>query len=247
MRGIDELVDVDEPAWPELQGMFGASSVPVQVLPGDIDEGRRCLLQMQVSARSVLGALALGTGGVLVDDGWLRVFGGGSASASASVSDGRLPSLAQVNRFPTEFDPGWHPATGLVVGHDIVGGVFALNGGDPAAAGRPGAPGRMTYFTPGTLEWEAMEMGHSGWVSWLLSGRLEVFYDGMRWPGWREEAAALAFGQGLSVYPFLWSEEAHADLAATRRRPVPMREVLGVAADFARQMGPADPGFLGDA
>lgn len=242
MRGIDELVNVDDPAWPELQGVLSASSVPVQVLPGDINEGRRCLLQMQVTGRSVLGALALHTGGLLVDDGWVRVFGGGSGS----VADGRLPSLAQVNRFPTDFDPGWHPATGLVVGHDIVGGVFALNGGDPAAAGRPGAPGQMTYFAPDALEWEAMEMGHSGWVSWLLSGRLETFYDGMRWPGWREETAALAVGQGLSVYPFLWSEEAHADLAATSRRPVPMREVLGVAADFARQMGPSEPGFLGD-
>ncbi|MGW6411732.1 DUF2625 domain-containing protein [Streptomyces vinaceus] len=240
MRGIDELVSVDDPAWPELQGIVGASPVPVQVLPRDIDEGRRCLLQMQVSAGSVLGALALNTGGLLVDNGWVRVFGGGS------VADGRLPSLAQANRFPTDFDPGWHPATGLVVGHDIVGGVFALNGGDPAAAGRPGAPGQMTYFAPDALEWEAMAMGHSGWVSWLLSGRLETFYDGMRWPGWREETAAVAVQQGLSVYPFLWSAEAQADLAATSRRPVPMREVLGVAADFARQMGPSDPGFLGD-
>ncbi|MFI5671088.1 DUF2625 domain-containing protein [Streptomyces sp. NPDC051704] len=242
MRGIDELVNVDDPAWPELQGILRASSVPVEVLPGDVNEGRRCLLQMQVTGRSVLGALALHTGGLLLDNGWLRVFGGGSAS----VTDGQLPSLAQVNRFPTDFAPGWHPATGLVVGHDILGGVFALNGGDPAAAGRPGAPGQMTYFAPDTLEWEAMEMGHSGWVSWLLSGALETFYDGMRWPGWREETAALAFEQGLSVYPFLWSKEAHADLAATSRRPVPMREVLGVAADFARQMGPSDPGFLGD-
>lgn len=195
--------------------MVGASSVPVQVLPGDIDEGRRCLLQLQVSARSMLGALALNTGGLLVDNGWVRVFGGGSGSGS--VADGRLPSLAQVNRFPAGFEPGWHPATGLVVGHDVVGGVFALNGGDPAAAGRPGAPGQMTYFAPDTLAWEAMEMGHSGWVAWLLSGRLATFYDGLRWPGWREEAAALAFGQGVSIYPFLWSEEAHADLAATSR------------------------------
>ncbi|MFJ2008639.1 DUF2625 domain-containing protein [Streptomyces chartreusis] len=242
MRGIDELVNVDDPAWPELQGVLRASSVPVQVLPADINEGRRCLLQMQVTGRSVLGALALHTGGLLVDNGWLRVFGGGCGS----VADGRLLSLAQVNRFPTDFDPGWRPATGLVVGHDIVGGVFALNGGDPAAAGRPGAPGQMTYFAPDALEWEAMEMGHSGWVSWLLSGRLETFYDGMRWPGWREEAAALAFEQGLSVYPFLWSKEAHADLGATSRRPAPMREVLAAAADFARQMVPSDPGFLGD-
>ncbi|MFE2557809.1 DUF2625 family protein [Streptomyces sp. NPDC059352] len=240
MREIDELVNVDEPAWPELRETLGASSVPAQVLPVDVDEGRRCLLQMQVGARSVLGALALNTGGLLVDDGWVRVFGGGS------VADGGLPSLAQVNRFPVDFDPVWHPATGLVVGHDVVGGVFALNGGDPSAMGRPGAPGQMTYFAPDTLEWEAMDMGHSGWVRWLLSGRLETFYDGLRWPGWREEAAGLALSQGVSVYPFLWSEEAHADLAATSRRPVPMREVIGVAADFARQMGPSDPGFLGE-
>ena len=88
-------------------------------------------------------------------------------------------------------------------------------------------------------------MGQSAWVSWLLSGRLETFYEGMRWPGWREGAAALHFSQGISVIPFLWSKEAHDDLAGTSRRAVPMREVLGVAADFARQMGPADPGFLG--
>lgn len=53
-----------------------------------------------------------------------------------------LPSLAQVNRFPAYFDPVWHPATGLIVGHDVVGGVFALNGGDPAAAGGLGHLGR---------------------------------------------------------------------------------------------------------
>jgi Protein of unknown function DUF2625 len=88
-------------------------------------------------------------------------------------------------------------------------------------------------------------MGHSAWVSWLLSGRLEQFYEGLRWPGWREEAAALKFSQGVAVFPPLWSKEAHVNLAATGRRAVPMREVLGVAADFARQMGPADPGLLG--
>nr|WSX74382.1 DUF2625 domain-containing protein [Streptomyces sp. NBC_00899] len=195
---------------------------------------------LQVTARSTLGALVLNTGGLLVDDGWVRVFGGGSAVG------GSLPSMGQVNGFPAAFDPAWHPAAGLVVGHDVVGGVFTLNGHDPAAVGRPGAPGQMTYFAPDTLAWEALEMGHSAWVSWLLSGRLETFYDGLRWPGWREEAAALVPSQGITVFPFLWSKEAHADLAATSRRAVPMREVLGVAVDFAKRMGPDDPGFIGE-
>ncbi|WBP90632.1 DUF2625 family protein [Kitasatospora cathayae] len=241
MREIDELTVVDDPAWPELEEELAATTVPVEVLPADRDEGRRCLLQLQVTARSMLGALVLNTGGLLLDNGWVRVFGGGP------VADGSLPSLGRINGFPAAFDPAWHPADGLVVGHDVVGGVFALNGHDPAGAGRPGAPGQMTYFAPDTLEWEALELGHSGWLSWLLSGGPETFYDGVRWPGWREEAAALTPSQGITVFPFLWSREAQADLATTSRRAVPMREVLGVAADFAGQMGLADPGFLGEA
>ncbi|MER6183877.1 DUF2625 family protein [Streptomyces sp. NPDC001652] len=50
-----------------------------------------------------LGALAWNCGGLVLDDGWVRVFGGGS---EASVG---LPSLAQVNRFPDAFDPDWFP------------------------------------------------------------------------------------------------------------------------------------------
>ncbi|WUD76678.1 DUF2625 domain-containing protein [Streptomyces sp. NBC_00510] len=240
MRQIDELTDVDTPAWPELAAVLTGGPVAARVLPGDRGEGRRCLLQLQVTARSALGALVLNTGGVLLDDGWVRVFGGGPAAG------GGLPSLGQVNRFPAVLDPAWHPGTALVVGHDAVGGVFALNGHAPAAAGRPGAPGQMTYFAPDTLAWEAMETGYSGWVTWLLSGRLETFYDGLRWPGWREEAAALTPSQGIAVYPFLWSQEAHADLAATTRQAVAMSQVLAFAADFARRTGPADPGFLGE-
>ncbi|WP_268762395.1 DUF2625 family protein [Kitasatospora griseola] len=91
------------------------------MLPADEPEAHRCLLQLQVTARSTLGALTLHTGGLLLDDGWLRVFGGGPAG------------LGRVNRFPATFDPGRHPGTGLVLAHDVLGGVFALNGHDPAA------------------------------------------------------------------------------------------------------------------
>lgn len=226
------------------------------MLPVVPEEGRRSLLQMQVTVRSILGSLALNCGGLVVDDGWVRVFGGGSGGPGGSSgsggqagSDGEadaLPSLAQVNAFPSEFDPSWSPVSGLIVGHDVLGGVFGLNGHDPAAFGRPGAPGQMTYFAPDTLAWEEMQMGHSAWVSWLLSGRLEKFYESLRWPGWREEAAALTLTQGITVFPYLWSKEAHENLSATSRRAIPMRQVIGVAADFATQMGPADPGFLGE-
>ncbi|MFJ1757733.1 DUF2625 family protein [Kitasatospora sp. NPDC088134] len=240
MRTIEELTEVDDPAWPELRELLATAAVPVRVLPADPEEGRRCLLQLQVTVRSTLGALTLHTGGLLLDGGWLRVFGGGRADGA-----GGLPGLGQVNGFPAAFDPAWYPADGLVVGHDVLGGVFALNGHDPAAANRPGAPGQLVYFAPDTLAWEPLEIGHSGWIAWLLSGGSTTFYQGLRWPGWETEAAGLTPSQGIATYPFLWSEEARADLAATSRRAVPMHEVLGLAADFARQAGASEPGFLG--
>src|SRR6202034_1248843 len=61
---FDELATVDDPAWPELDGLFAASPVPLTVLPVDTGEARRSLLQLQVTARSVLGAVALNSGGL---------------------------------------------------------------------------------------------------------------------------------------------------------------------------------------
>lgn len=168
------------------------------------------------------------------------MFGGAAGPSPAGPA-----SLAQVNRFPSVFDPSWRPTDGLIVGHDVLGGVFALNGHDAAEAGRPGAPGQMLYFAPDSMEWEVLEMGYGTWLTWLLSGRLEQFYEGLRWPGWQAETALLTADQGISVFPFLWSEEAHADLAATSRKAVPMAELLGLRRDFCAQMEIPAPGFLG--
>ncbi|WP_197698979.1 DUF2625 family protein [Micromonospora inositola] len=53
--------------------------------------------------------------------------------------------------------------------------------------------------------------GHGAWLSWIAEGGTGSFYEPLRWPGWRKKR----------VYPFLWSHEAHQDLAGTSRRPTP--------------------------
>jgi hypothetical protein len=239
MRELSQLIDVEEPAWPELRETLDASPVSVEVLPSDGDLGRASILQLQVTARSYLGAVVLHCGGLLVDDGWLRVFGSPVSGAAHGV-----PGLARVNQFPGTFDPAWRPETGLVVAHDVLGGAFALNAAAPASADRPGAPGEVVYFAPDSLRWEALGVGHSTWLAWLVSGALDEFYADLRWPGWKEEVLALNSAQGLSLFPPLWSAEAR-HISATSRRAVPMRELLGVARDSCRQFDGVDPGFLG--
>ncbi|MGW7241529.1 DUF2625 family protein [Streptomyces sp. NPDC054804] len=240
MRELSQLIDVEEPAWPELRETLGAGPVSVEVLPPDSDLGRASILQLQVTAGSYLGAVVLHCGGLLVDDGWLRVFGSPERGAAHGV-----PGLACMNQFPATFDPGWRSQTGLVLAHDVLGGVFALNGAAPADAGRPGTPGEVVCFAPDALRWEALGVGHSTWLAWLVSGALDDFYADLRWPGWKEEVRALNNSQGLSMFPPLWSAEARQDISATSRRGVPMRELLGVARDSCRQFDGVDPGFLG--
>ena len=238
MRDLSELTAVADPAWPHLAEMIAGSPVDVQVLEADPAECAATLLQLQVTTRSWLGAMTMSTGGLVADHGWLRVYGGSRAPSG-------LPGLAQVNEFPTQQAPDWQTSGGLVIAHDVLGGAYALNLASPAAWGRPGEPGEVTYFAPDSMTWHPLGKGHGAWLSWILSGGLERFYQDLRWPGWEAESAALAPGQGISVFPPLWSAEARHDLTATSRRPVPMRELLGLHDEFFRQLGGPAPGFLG--
>jgi hypothetical protein len=235
VKTLNELVEVDAPSWPVLLDDLSSSFTPVEVLPPEPTQNGACLLQLQVSARSPLGAVVLNSGGLLLHGGWIRVFGGSGSSG--------LPSMAEVNRFPVTVDSSWRPAGGLVLAHDVLGGVYAINGVDSAEAGRPGAPGEVVYFSPQNLQWSALEMGHSAWLGWLLADGPADMYE--LWPNWRSELAGLRTDQGISFYPFLWSSEAQEDIAATTRKPVSMNELLEMHHIFCEQMGTGDPGFLG--
>ncbi|AVT35572.1 DUF2625 family protein [Plantactinospora sp. BB1] len=229
MRPVDDLIHTPDPAWPVLEAELAALGPAVEVLPVDPEAGRACLHRLQVTARSRLGALALHTGGRLVDGGWLRVLGGGSPERG-------LPSLAEANGLPGDGQP---PAA-LLVGHDVLGGRFEVSGADPAAIGRPGEPGEVCYFAPDSLEWEELGCGHGAWLSWIAAGGTAEFYESQRWPGWRAEVEQLPASHGLAVYPFLWSSEAHDDLAATARRPAPLRELFAIQDEAAAFLA-ADP------
>ncbi|MEK8227493.1 DUF2625 family protein [Oerskovia sp. M15] len=116
IRTVDELATVEDPAWPTLARMFDRPGVEVLPPPEWAPE---VLYRLQITTRSTLGALALYTGGVLIDHGWLRLLGGGAYG---------LPDLATINGLGD-------PAAGsiaphrLVVAFDVLGGTFAVNGG----------------------------------------------------------------------------------------------------------------------
>lgn len=208
MRPIEQLLDTREPAIELISTWTRRAVRPVEVLPVDPARGREALLALQVTTRSPLGALAHDTGGLLVDDGWVRVLGGGCERLKRSIDGWNvLARPVEDQRLPRA----------LLVGDDAVGGFFACNGG-----GLAGPAEHVFYLAPDTYEWEDLEVGYSDWLRWLCGGDLEAFYAALRWPGWREDVRALDSGRVFHVAPPMVF--AGPPIGLRSRSPVPIDE-----------------------
>lgn len=220
IRTVVDLTQVEEPAWPTLARMFQRPGVEVLAPPEWAPE---VLYRLQITTRSTLGALALHTGGVLVDHGWLRLLGGGAYG---------LPDLATINGLgdPTE---GSVAPQRLVVAFDVLGGTFAVNGG-----GLPGPLGDVHYFAPDTLEWHCLGFGQGAFTEWAISGGLGEYVADLRWPGWERDVDALPPDMGLSVYPPLWSGQGSG--SSVERRAVLLEGLAVWHHELAERMRPLD-------
>lgn len=205
-----------------------ASASPRSVEVSDILPERRSetLLRLGVTTRSVMGALAWHTGGVLLHHRWLRLLGG--------VSSAGLPDIAAASGLRSD---GTETPSHLVVAIDALGGRFAVNGG-----GLPGEPGEVAYFGPDTLCWLPLGQGYSDLLFWALTGDVDGFYADLYWPGWEAEAAATPEGSLLSCYPPLFTAEARDGTSQLTRKAVPWCELLDFHDDMASQLADVPEG-----
>lgn len=203
MRTFEELVDADEPVMPLVRQWLAESSRPYEVLAPS-ERRQEVLLGLQVTTRSPMGAIAYETGGILVDQGWLRFLGSGHP---------KLP------RDIVEWNAG-RSLGYLLVADDVIGGFFAVNGG-----GLGSDRGAMYYWAPDTLEWEALGLGYTDFFCWALSERLSLFYECFRWVGWEADMQSIGGDQCFSFYPPLWAEEGAVESSA--------RKVIGIAEQYS--------------
>lgn len=221
MRILNELIDKKEPGIEVVREWIRKTKTQVEVLSVERTAGEKALLALQVTSRSPMGAIALETGGLLIDHGWIRVLGGGNA---------KLPRTIQ----------GWNHLDGshanlrlpgaILVGDDVLGGFFALNGG-----GLKGERGHVFYYSPQTLKWEDVAGSYSEWLTGIMMGDLNSFYEGMRWTEWQREVEALPGDRAFSVYPFLFTPGP--GIATRPRKAVPIEELWGLyVEDFPQQL-----------
>ena len=207
-RPLAELLGVDEPAWPTVAGWIDEAVRPVRVVPVEATRGEHALHRLQITAASPLGAIALNTAGIVVDDGWLRLLGAGSADSAGLLAWNGL-----------EDSPIEHLEHAFVVAHDAIGGFFALNGG---AFGGP--QHNVFACLPDALDWTDLGTAYSGFVHWAVTGDVAGFYADLRWDAWQRETADLAFDEGLFLYPPPFTREGK-DVSSAHRGRVPMHEL----------------------
>jgi hypothetical protein len=169
-----------------------------------------------------MGAVVFNTGGLLIDDGWIRILGSGN-----SKFDRTLPDWNKGKTF-TEF--GEAPPY-LLIADDAIGGFYLLNGG-----GLGTDIGKVYYFSPDNLEYEPLDVTYSEFLGFCFNNDLDKFYEGNRWNGWREEVSKLKGDEVFNFYPFLWTAEG-SDINKNSRKIIPVQEQYGLNIDLRKQLG----------
>lgn len=115
MKTLSDLINTTDPAWPLIQEWLAEAAHPVEILPRAPAAAEAELVKTQVTTRSFMGAVVYETGGILIDDGWLRILGSGSA---------KLPrGLGSWNIGRTQSEPA-APAHYYLIADDAAGGTL---------------------------------------------------------------------------------------------------------------------------
>lgn len=222
MRPVEDLIDLNDSGWKSVKEWSNSAKNKVEILPADPKKAKDALYNTQVTTNSPMGAIVYKTGGILIDNGWIRVLGSGSAKLNRSLPDW--------NKGKSFKEFGEKPSF-LLIADDALGGFYLLNGG---ALGTD--LGNIYYFAPDNLEYEPLDITYSQFLEFCFNNDLDKYYSGSRWENWKKEVSALKGDEVFNFYPFLWSEEG-SDINKVHRKPIPVEEQYSLNLDLRKQLG----------
>lgn len=120
MKQVDELIDPQQTGWVQVQKLLSSSKNKIEILPKDSLRADSALYLTQLSTKSALGGIIYNCGGILIDNGWVRILGSGSKQLNRS-----LPQWNKGKSFANYGDS----SSFLLIADDVVGGFFAINTG----------------------------------------------------------------------------------------------------------------------
>ncbi|MNK12977.1 hypothetical protein D3C87_310560 [compost metagenome] len=210
MRQLNELINKDEDAIKLIMVWRNAAKNKIQILENDSLRSNEALFNTQISTRSPMGAIVFHTGGILIDDGWIRIYGSGSEKLNRN-----LPNWNKGKTFENFGNkPGY-----LIIADDAVGGFFLLNGGDLG-----NDLGKIYYLSPDHNEYEQLDLTYTEFINFCFSGNIDVFYRDLRWKNWEDDFKKLNANEAFMFYPYLWTKEGR-DINKVKKNKASMEEI----------------------
>ncbi|WP_316801317.1 DUF2625 domain-containing protein [Pedobacter frigidisoli] len=189
---LDKLINKTDPAWPLVQKWVEAAKNKVEVLPVDTAKANEVLYNAQMTTYATLGSVIYNTGGIMVDNGWIRILGSGSERLNRNI--------AEWNKGKTIKEYGDNVPY-LLIADDAVGGFFAINYGGLGPDIK-----NVYYLEPNTLTWQPMGAGYGEFLIFCFDSDLSKFYKGLRWNNWNQFIGNLDGTKTYSFRPYLWQE-----------------------------------------
>ena len=136
-------------------------------------------------------------GGIIIDN-WIRLYG-----------CGQLNVIEKNKKYNKE------NTVDIVLGEDIIGGLFALK------------DGFVYYFAPDTLKWENLNIYYANYIDWLINSNENVnkFYELYRWDTWKDDVSNISLDDGISFYPPLFTKY---NINERSKKVIPMDEIIGI-------------------
>lgn len=206
--------------WTELANMITHSQNNIEIFPVSTVQSTDTLQKLPIASIAELNSIILHTGGISIDNGWLRILGSGSLTLPRSIYTWNINKT-----FTEDSSPKL-----LYIADDVLGGFFTLNLG-----GLGNDVGIVYYLAPDTLEYESLDMTYLEFINFCCNGNIEQFYQDFRWSGWEKDVLLCSCDQAYSFYPFLWTKEAR-DMNQVSRRPVSIEEIFTLQQDFRKQL-----------
>ena len=210
MRELKELINKDEDAIKLIMAWKNAAKNKIQILANDSLRSNEALFNTKVSTLSPMGAIVFHTGGILIDNGWIRIYGSGSEKLNRN-----LPNWNKGKTFQNFGDkPGY-----LIIADDAVGGFFLLNGGDLG-----NDLGKIYYLSPDNNEYEQLDLTYTEFINFCFSGNIDVLYRDLRWKNWEDDFKKLSANEAFIFYPYLWTKEGR-DINKVEKNKASMEEI----------------------
>lgn len=115
MRPLEELINKEDSGYRLIENWLREAKNEVEILEKDQTKADTALYRTQVTTRSPMGAIIYETGGILVDNAWIRILGSGSDKMQRGLPDwNKGKSFEEYGQAPPF----------LLVADDAIGGFF---------------------------------------------------------------------------------------------------------------------------